>query len=366
MAEQSETLSHKTPVRAIVAGTGHGLRVLVPAMTASGFDVVALVGANAQRTQERASANGIARSFTDLDQAIKETGAQAVAIATPPHTHADLVFTALRHGCHVLCEKPFARNAAEATAMRMAAEAAGVVHLLGNQFRMVPDRTLVAQALTDGLIGEPRLVSISQFVNLVADPAAPRPDWWFDQTAGGGWLGASGSHMLDMIRLWLGDFAAVSGKLQIVSERAGVAEDSYLTRFTMTSGVEGVLMQTGGAWGEHTAMVRIAGTRGTLSVEGGKVLLSDRDGTRELQVPDELRLPRVEPSTDPGKRFLHIELPPALRLCQAWHNAIHRRVTGPVPLATFADGEAVMQVTDAIRASSAAGGELITIGESAS
>ena len=48
---------------ALVAGTGHGLRVLVPAMRAAGFDVVGLVGANAERTAQRARDNGIAHEI---------------------------------------------------------------------------------------------------------------------------------------------------------------------------------------------------------------------------------------------------------------------------------------------------------------
>jgi hypothetical protein len=51
------------------------------------------------------------------------------------------------------------------------------------------------------------------------------------------------------------------------SERTGVAEDSYLLRFSMANGVEGVLMQSGGAWGNHASMSRVAGKRGTLSLE---------------------------------------------------------------------------------------------------
>lgn len=64
MAEQNADKDQQTQVRALVAGTGHGLRVWVPAIKASGFDVVALVGTNAQRTRERASASGIAHNLS--------------------------------------------------------------------------------------------------------------------------------------------------------------------------------------------------------------------------------------------------------------------------------------------------------------
>lgn len=356
----SPSTSSATSIPVVVAGTGHGLRVLVPALRATGFEVVALVGASPERTRERAAANGIAHCGTNLEAIITASGARAVVIATPPHTHAPLVHTALAHGCHVLCEKPFAKDTAEAREMLAAAEKAGVVHLMGNQFRTQPERIVMARAIADGLIGTPRLVTITQYVNLVADPEARRPPWWFDDQAGGGWLGASGSHMLDMLRTWFGEFRAVSAATPIVSDRQGVADDSYLMRFTMASGVEGVLMQTGGAWGQPAAMNRVAGTQGTLWMEPGAVWLADRSGTRQLPIPDELVLPHEPPSDDPAKPYLHIELPPAKRLCEHWKHAITTGTTGTIP-ATFADGLACMQVIDAIRASAAAGGALVHV-----
>ena len=47
---------------------------------------------------------------------------------------------AVAAGKHVLCEKPFARDLDEARAMLQAADAAGVVHLLGTEFRFAPAR----------------------------------------------------------------------------------------------------------------------------------------------------------------------------------------------------------------------------------
>src|SRR3546814_6562759 len=71
-----------------------------------------------------------------------------------------------------------------------AAERAGIVHLLGHEFRWGPDRALLAQAIREGRIGTPRFVSVLSYLPLLADPAAPMPDWWFDTDRGGGWLSA--------------------------------------------------------------------------------------------------------------------------------------------------------------------------------
>ena len=217
---------HSAPP-AVVVGTGFGCRIQVPALRAAGFDVVGLVGTSMERTERRAQASGVPKAFTDLDEAIRKTGAVAVTIATPPNTHASLSLTALSHGCHIICEKPMASDATEARTMLEAAEKTGVTYLLGNEFRWQPERAIMARALADGLVGEPRFLTLVSYLPLVASPEAPMPAWWFDEGAGGGWLGAHGSHLVDQVRLWLGDFASLSASLPVVADRDGGAEDSY-------------------------------------------------------------------------------------------------------------------------------------------
>lgn len=349
---------------AVVVGAGFGCRIHVPALRAAGFEVAALVGTDPERTARRAQAAGVAQAFTDLDEAIVKTGAKAVTIATPPNSHGALSQTALARGCHLICEKPFARDVAEAKAMQTAAERAGVMALVGNEFRWLPDRALVARAIADGLIGEPRFLTLTSYNPLVAAPEAKMPRWWFDVSAGGGWLGAQGAHIIDQVRTWLGDFASLSGATPTVSERpAEAAEDSYVVRFRLKNGVEGVLQHTAGAWGPMDAMTRVAGTRGTLWVQGADVWLADRDGKRQLPVTPDLELPPPPPpSDDPRQQFSHFELGPYIRLAEALRAGVDgREPASAVPLPTFADGVAAMAVIDAVRASAARDGAVVTL-----
>jgi predicted dehydrogenase len=352
--------THANPP-ALVVGTRFGAQIHVPALRAACFDVVGLVGTNAERTARQAEANGIAQSFVDLDEAIRKTGAVAVTIASPPSTHAELTLKAIAHGCHVICEKPMASTVDEAYAMLRAAESAGITHLMGNQFRWQPERATVTRAINDGLIGEPRFLTLAGYFPLVASPEAKMPDWWFDPGAGGGWLGAHGSHLIDQVRSWLGEFASLSAALPTVSDRRGGAEDSYALRFRLANGVEGILQYTAGAWGAPADMVRVAGTQGTIWSEKGVVHVADRNGVRELAVLPDLVLPPS--SGDKNARSAAVREPgPYIRLCEVLRAGVDgREFSSAVPPPTFHDGVACMEVMDAIRESAKNDGARVTL-----
>lgn len=348
-------------IRDIVAGTGFGCRIHVPALRAAGFEVAGLVGRNVERLQRKADQAAIPAVFTDIDAAIDATGASLVTVATTPATHAKLAHSAIARGCHVLCEKPFAFDAAEGAALLKAAQDGQVVHMVAHEFRWLPERALFGRAIREGLIGEPRFLVVDQFIPFCADPAARLPRWWFDEAAGGGWLGAGGSHWFDQIRAWLGDFHSLSANLMTVSDRTDVADDSYSMRFVTRSGVEGSMQQSAGAWGEPASLCRCAGSKGSVWIEGGKVLLANASGTRELPVPQDLELPPGPPADDPSSanRMSHFEIGPFTRLTQALHAAIRgESAPGAVAPPTFEDGLACMRVMDAMRASAAEGGAL--------
>ena len=350
-----------TVPRVAVVGTGFGTRIHVPALRAAGFDVVALVGTDIEKTARRAERAGVGVATTDLAAVLDDV--DAVTVATPPATHKLLVLAALRAGRHVLCEKPFTLTTNEARDLVAAAERARVTALVGHEFRWATERAVLGRAIAAGHIGEPRFAMLVQFVPLVADPAMRMPAWWFDQSLGGGWLGASGSHLVDQARVWLGEFTTVSAALRVVSDRKVSADDSFSVRARMANGCDVVLAQTAGAWGAPTGITRVAGSRGTVWLEGDTAMLADRDGTRALPVPPDLVLPPAPPALDdPVHAYTHLELGPYTRLAESFRAG----VTGgpppsPVPPPTFADGLSDMRVLDAIRASAAADGARVNV-----
>ncbi len=346
---------------AVVVGTGFGVLTHLRALRGAGFQVHALVGRDAAKAQDRAKRFGVPHALTSLEQALALPGVDAVSVATPPHSHGPIVLEAIEAGKHVLCEKPFARDLAEARRMLEAAEKAGVVHLLGTEFRYASGQALFTRAIRAGVVGTPRLATFLMHLPPLADPAAEVPDWWSDAEQGGGWLGAFASHVIDQVRTTLGEFAGVSASLSLVSDREWTAEDSYTVHFRTTNGVDGVLQSTIGAWGPPVVCTRVSGSQGTAWLEGDAVIVFDRRGRRQLDVPEDLRLPPPDPPPPEllvtAYDMLHsmgIDLPPYVKLFQA----MRARILGedgpadPAP-ATFADGVAGQAVLDAIRRSSA-------------
>jgi predicted dehydrogenase len=346
----------------VVVGTGFGCRVHVPALRAAGFEVLALVGTDADRTARRAERLEVPLALDSFDAALGLDGLVAVTIATPPASHAALAIAAAGAGKHVVCEKPFALDATEAQRMLDAVESTGVVHLVGHEFRWAADRATAARAIAEGRIGEPRLATFVGTSPLIADPAMRMPAWWFDAAAGGGWLGASGSHVVDQVRAWLGEFESLSADLVTIAPRAGGVDDTFSVRFRLASGVVGMLQQTSAAWGRRADTTRVTGTAGALRLERGSVVVADADGDHEVPVPDDLTLPELPPADDPRHRFTHLELGPYTRLCETLRARIDGRPDPtPVTPATFVDGVASMRVLDAIRASAARDGELVRL-----
>ena len=119
--------------------------VLAGARQDARFEAVAICS----RTQERADAfaakHGIPHTFTLLEEMAASPLVDAVYIATPNFLHASQSILCMRHGKHVLCEKPLASNAREARQMVAVARECGVtlmeamISTLNPNFRVVQE-----------------------------------------------------------------------------------------------------------------------------------------------------------------------------------------------------------------------------------
>jgi predicted dehydrogenase len=350
----------------VVVGTGFGTRVHVPAARAAGLEVLGVVGRDVDRARRRAERAGVERAFGSLTDAVHDTGAQIVIVATPPASHAGLAAEAIEAGCHVLVEKPFTTTVDDARRLVELAAQAGVVALVGHEFRFAPPRATMADALARSVVGEPRIATFLRHLSFAAPLDLAAPSWWWDRARGGGWLGAAVSHVVDDLRCWLGEFESVSAALPLVSGRdTRSAEDCVSARFRMTNGCEGVLQDSAAVWGDSVEVVRVAGPAGTLTMTAHGVTLADPTGVRTL-APAVAPLPDSPVSDDPRLRFSHLELGPAIVQARALRELVagERRAGDAVRPATFRDGLAGMLVLDGLRRSAEGGGAVVAVEES--
>lgn len=135
---------------------GWGLNWLDYSTTAEDWEVVAFVDTSAGSIRVATERFDLdpARCFGDLPSALEEQEADAVLLVVPPHVHADLAEIALDAGCHVLVEKPIADSMEDARRMNAAAEAAGRILMVSQNYRFRPAANTVRWILDQKILGE--------------------------------------------------------------------------------------------------------------------------------------------------------------------------------------------------------------------
>jgi predicted dehydrogenase len=114
-----------------------------------------------------------AGAFTDLDEALRSTAADAVLIATPSPLHAEHAIRAVRHGLHVLVEKPLAMNVDEGESVIDAARAAGRHVMVAENYRFFPAERTVRRWIAEGRLG--RLSTVTCIDRRAQPPADLKP-----------------------------------------------------------------------------------------------------------------------------------------------------------------------------------------------
>ncbi|MFQ5639546.1 MAG: Gfo/Idh/MocA family oxidoreductase [bacterium] len=90
------------------------------------------------------------------DMLERETGIDAVAVATTDNLHAVAAMAAIHRGKHVYCQKPLTHDIYETRILTEAARKAGVATQMGNQGHAGESNRLIVEWVADGAIGDVR------------------------------------------------------------------------------------------------------------------------------------------------------------------------------------------------------------------
>jgi len=172
-------------VKDAVIGTGFGKHAAAPAYRSLGFDVEV-----------------VSPRDGDAVKRVLASDADLVSVHSPPFMHLDHVTGAIEQRHAVLCDKPFGRNADEATEMRDRAREAGVLRFLNFEFRCNESWPKVKQLAHAGGIGTPAHLIWTFFGNALR---GRKCGWINDGDLGGGWIddGVAVAAAMDRLRAGL-------------------------------------------------------------------------------------------------------------------------------------------------------------------
>jgi predicted dehydrogenase len=116
-------------------------------------ELQAVCGRNRDKVSNFAAQWGYKSVETDWKALVARPDIDLIDIATPNSSHAEIAIAAAAAGKMILCEKPLARNLAEARQMVEAVKRAGVANMVWYNYRRVPAVTFAKQIIDEGRLG---------------------------------------------------------------------------------------------------------------------------------------------------------------------------------------------------------------------
>lgn len=347
-------------VRVGIIGTGFGARVHVPMLHShGGFEVVAVASVTARKdAEEIGQTTGVHNVYSDWREMIDQEQLDLVSIVSAPPHHYEMAIYALESGAHVLCEKPMALDQSQSVAMLAARDKANRLGILNFEWRFLPARMKVKEILASGQLGCILHVRYEGYRPTYKPLTTNRLGWLADKAAGGGMLGAIGSHMWDSLLWWMGEeVESLQGQLSTyhpeVTDAAGQVEvrtsdQAFRAIGTLANGTTlSVEYVAGVRHHKEDWKLQVFGTEGTL------VMVNDE--TVEVAFGDKPFEPVEIGAGKEAPADMSTELQryyqPFIELVDRLYDAVTGgAIDKDLPL--FEDGHGVQQVIDAIHKSS--------------
>jgi predicted dehydrogenase len=238
------------PLRVGIVGCGFQGRLHAELLSGmQGVEVAAVCDRDESRAGAIASELGVAGVFHDYRALLDGGRYDLVTVCTMPDTHRQITLDAIECGADVLCEKPFALDAAQALDMILAAERAGRMLSVGFNMRFMDGALAMRRFIDDGQLGQP---ICGRGWMLAGDVP-----WWgkhyIKAMSGGGALAATAVHVLDLA-IWLAGspkpLTATASSARIFPRKRGAGAPSAEHReaFDVEDTIFGHVRFEGGFW----------------------------------------------------------------------------------------------------------------------
>jgi len=142
------------------------------------------------------------------DEILNNKEIDVICVCTPNKFHKDIIIDSLKKGKHVFCEKPYVRNVKEAEEiLSVTKNSKGVLQLASNH-RFFESVIYARKLVDEGAIGK-----VLSFNGRIGHNGERLKDSWFwkKEISGGGTLLDNGCHLLDLSRVFVGNFTSGKG-----------------------------------------------------------------------------------------------------------------------------------------------------------
>jgi predicted dehydrogenase len=174
--------------------------LIKPAQQIPEVTIAGVAARDRTRAQAFANKHHIPQVFASYEELLADPETNAVYIPLPNGLHATWTLRALAAGKHVLCEKPFAANAAEAEQMEQAAQESGLVLIEAFHYRYHPLAARMKEIVESGELGTIRRIEAA-----LCFPLLNRNDIRFNLALAGGATMDAGAYTINVLRFLAGN-----------------------------------------------------------------------------------------------------------------------------------------------------------------
>jgi 2-hydroxy-4-carboxymuconate semialdehyde hemiacetal dehydrogenase len=209
-------------MKVILAGAGaFGIKHMEAMAKIDGIQVVSMVGRDPQATANIARQWKVAHHTTDLAEALRQPGAEAVLLCTPTQMHAAQAVQCMRAGKHVMIEIPIADSLADAEQVVKVQQETGLTAMGGHTRRFNPSHQWLHKRIKAGELQVLQMDVQTYFFRRTNINALGQPRSWTDHL-----LWHHACHTVDLFQYQTGQLVSQCYALQgPINPTLGIAMD---------------------------------------------------------------------------------------------------------------------------------------------
>jgi predicted dehydrogenase len=231
----------------------------IPAYKASGFHMIGGYDVNNEAAEKTIREHGLNKVYGSLEDVLRDPMVQIVDIAVLPWGQRHIVEKAVDAGKHLLCQKPFSTDYAEAVEMAALAERAGLKIAVHQQFRWSSIIQAVRTIMLEGWLGDILDVQVQVSIHTPWDmwpwlASQPRLEVLFHSI-----------HYLDSLRFLFGDPLLVTSRHTKDPAQRSKGETKTITIWEYPSGLQILIAVCHFDWSPGLySLFRVLGTDGLI------------------------------------------------------------------------------------------------------